>query len=77
MQQLNEQNFITDFVKKVFTAILGDRNRALERAMQKDPEFQKIIADLANSKKQLEQWVSMRAKQDPALAKRMKALRNL
>ena len=41
MQQLNEQHFITDFVKKVFTAILGDRNRALERAMEKDPEFQK------------------------------------
>lgn len=77
MQQLNEQHFITDFVKKVFSAILGDRNRALERAMEKDPEFQKIVADLANSKKQLERWVSMRAKKDPALAKRMKALRNL
>ena len=77
MQQLNEQHFITDFVKKVFAAILGDRNKALERAMQKDPEFQKIIAQLAEDKKRLEQWVAMRAKQDPALAKRMKALRNL
>ena len=77
MQQLNEQHFITDFVKKVFNAILGDRNRALERAMQKDPEFQKIIAELAESKKRLENWVAMRAKQDPALAKRMKALRNI
>ena len=75
--QLNEQNFITDFVKKVFAAILGDRNKALERAMQKDPEFQKIIAQLAEDKKRLEKWVAMRAKQDPALAKRMKALRNL
>ncbi len=77
MQHLNEQHFITDFVKKVFAAILGDRNKALERAMQKDPEFQKIIAQLAEDKKRLEQWVAMRAKQDPDLARRMKALRNL
>ncbi len=77
IQQLNEQKIVTDFIRKVFDAILSDRNRALERAMEKDPTFQKIIADVEKSKNELHQWVEARVKKDPKLAQKLAAVRNL
>lgn len=76
-QQLNEGNFITDFVKKVFDAILADRNKALERALQNDPEFKRIIANVEKSKAELEQLVARRIAKNPALKKKLAMVRSL
>ena len=75
-QQLNEQRFVTDFIKRVFNAVVDQRNRALERAMEKDPEFQKIVGDVEKSRRDLEAWVARRAKSDPNLADKLKLVRS-
>jgi hypothetical protein len=76
-QQLNEQRFVTDFISKIFNAIIRDRNQALTRTMEKDPEFQKIIADVEKSKNELHDWIEKRVKKDPELAKKLKMVRSL
>lgn len=76
-QQLNEQRFVTDFISKIFNAIIRDRNQALTRAMEKDPAFQKIIADVERSKNELHDWIAKRVKKDPELAKKLKMVRSL
>lgn len=77
MGQLNEQHFITDFISKVFNAIVAGRNQALDKAMRKDPAFQKIVRDVEQSRQEMRDWIANRLKQDPALARRYKKIRNL
>ena len=72
MKKLLNENIITDVVAKIFNAIIDDRNRSLERAQQNDPEFQKIIANVERSKKELISWVDKQLKKDPELARRYK-----
>ena len=72
MKKLLNENVITDVVAKIFNAIIDDRNRSLERAQKKDPEFQRIIADVEKSKRELSGWVAKQLKRDPALARRYK-----
>ena len=74
MKKLLNENVITDVVYKIFNAIIDDRNRSLERAQKKDPEFQRIIADVEKSKRELSSWVAKQLKRDPALARRYKKL---
>ena len=74
MKKLLTENIITDVVYKIFNAIIDDRNRSLERAQRADPEFQKIIANVERSKRELNTWVAKQLKKDPELAKRYKAL---
>lgn len=76
-QQLNEQKFVTDFISKIFNAIIRDKNQALTRAMEKDPKFQKIIADVARSKNELHDWIEKQVANDPELAKKLKMVRSL
>ena len=72
MKKLLNENIITDVVEKIFNAIIDDRNRSLEREQQNDPEFQKIIANVERSKKELSSWVAKQLKKDPELARRYK-----
>ena len=72
MKKLLNENVITDVVYKIFNAIIDDRNRSLERAQKKDPEFQRIIADVEKSKRELSSWVAKQLKKDPELARRYK-----
>lgn len=74
MKKLLTENIISDVVFKIFNAIIDDRNRSLEAAQRKDPEFQKIIAGVERSKKELNSWVAKQLKKDPELAKRYKKL---
>lgn len=76
MQQLNE-NFITDVVKKIFNAIINDRNQALDRAMQKDPRFQKILIDVRKSRQELHALIADQLKRNPELAKKYKMVTGL
>ena len=55
---LNEDGFVLKFVAAIYNAILNNKKRALERAMQSDPQFRKIVADIEQSKRDLEQWVA-------------------
>jgi len=66
--------FITDFILKVFNAIVQQRNRALEQALQRDPEFQKISAELEKIKARLDEHIQLRLKEDPELARRYERL---
>ncbi len=72
MKKLLTENIIADVVTKIFGAIIDDRNRSLEAAQKKDPRFQKIIADVEKSKKELSGWVAEQLKRDPELARRYK-----
>ncbi len=76
MQQLNE-NIITDIVGKIFNAIINDRNQALDRAMQKDPKYQKILQDVKRSRQQLHALVADQLRRNPELAKKYKMVKGL
>ena len=55
---LTEQGFIFRFVEAVFNAVVRQRNKALQKAAERDPEFQKIISNLEANKRSLEAWVA-------------------
>lgn len=73
-QQLNE-NIITDIASAIFNAIISGRNKALEKTMKSDPEFQKISAEVERTKRNLNAWVARELKRDPRMADRLKAIR--
>lgn len=75
-QQLNEQQIVTDFISKIFDAIVRDRNQALTRAMEKDPKFKKILANVERSKTELHDWIESRIRRDPELAARLKQVQS-
>ena len=62
--------FITDFISKVFNSIVDQRNRALEKALHRDPEYQKILADLEKSRAEMKEHIQRRLEEDPELARR-------
>jgi len=74
-QELNE-NIITDIASAIFNAIITGRNKALEKAMRSDPEFQKISAEVERTKRNINSWVERELKKDPRMAGRLKALRS-
>lgn len=73
-EELNE-NVITDIASAIFNAIISGRNKALEKAMKSDPEFQKIAAEVERTKRNINSWVERELKRDPRLAGRLKAIR--
>ncbi|KKL56698.1 hypothetical protein LCGC14_2242830 [marine sediment metagenome] len=77
MEPLNEQNFITNVVKKIFSAIINDRNQSLNRAMQKDPRYQKILADVKKSRRELHALVVDELKRNPKLAAKYRLVKGL
>lgn len=74
MGQLDE-NIVTDIAAAIFNAIISGRNKALEKAMRSDPEFQKIAAEVERTKKNINMWVERELKKDDRLAGRLKAIR--
>ena len=73
-QQLNE-NIVTDIASAILNAIVSGRNKALEKTMKQDPEFQKISAEVERTKRNLNAWVARELKRDPRMADRLKAIR--
>jgi len=73
-QQLNE-NIITNIASAIFGAIISGRNKALDRTMRSDPEFQKIAAEVERTKRNLNAWVERQLRKDPDLARRVQAIR--
>lgn len=69
-KRLNEDtgNFVVDFVRKVFDAIINQRNKAIQRAAEKDPQFKEITARLQRGHDDLVKWAEERAKTDQSFA---------
>lgn len=65
MEQLDEQHFVTDFVKKVFLSIVAQRNKAIEKAMRADPEFKRAAQKAIEARQELEAWVKKEKEKDP------------
>ena len=74
---LNEQRFITNFVLAVFNAIVGQRNKALDAAMKRDPEFKAIVQQLEKGRQDLERWVEKWNKNDPEAQKDLALIRQI
>ena len=74
-QEQLDENVITDIASAIFNAIISGRNKALEKAMRSDPEFQKIAAEVERTKKNINMWVERELKKDDRLAGRLKAIR--
>jgi TRAP-type mannitol/chloroaromatic compound transport system substrate-binding protein len=72
---LTEQGFIVRFIEAVFDSVVRERNQAIRKAAEKDPEFRRIINDLERSKKKLAQWAVKRKKEDPAFRRADSAFR--
>lgn len=75
-QQLNE-NIVLDFVGAIFNAIAKQRSKVIRRVAEQDPEFQKIVADLAASRARLKHWAAEKAKTDPRFARSLKTFQDL
>lgn len=73
-QQLNE-NVITNIAGAILNAIVSGRNKALDKAMRSDPEFQKITAEVERTRRNLNVWVERQLRKDPDLARKVKAIR--
>ena len=74
-QQQLDENIVVDIANAIFNAIVSGRNKALEKAMKSDPEFQKIAAEVERTKRNINSWVERELKRDPRLAGRLKAIR--
>lgn len=72
---LNE-NIVIDFVEAVFNAIINQRNKAIERAAAKDPEFQRITKQIETGRNDLIQWAEEKAKTDPNFARTYQAMKS-
>ena len=67
-KQLNESNFVIDFVEAVFDAIVRQRNKAIQKAAEQDPEFKRIVAQIQKGRDDLAVWAKEQAKEDSAIA---------
>ena len=74
-QKQLDENIVTDIAAAIFNGIISGRNKALEKAMRSDPEFQKIAAEVERTKKNINTWVERELKKDDRLAGRLKAIR--
>lgn len=74
---LNEGNFVIDFVKAVFDAVVNQRNRALQRAAEKDPEFKRLTTSLQKTHDEMVKWAEEKAKSEPETAKYLKVYKDL
>jgi len=66
---ITEQGFVMRFVEAVFDSILKERNAALRKTMEKDPEFRQIVTNIQRGKKELEQWAAKASQGDPEAEK--------
>lgn len=69
--------FITKFLLWVFNTIVGQRNRALRAALERDPEYKAIKARLEQGRKELEDWSDKQAQGDPKAQETLEMVRNL
>ena len=74
---LTEQKLITNFIKAIFSAISNQRNRALRSAMERDPKFRSIVANLEKNRRELAAWADEKVKNDPEAKKDLEMVRNL
>ena len=74
---LTEQRFITNFIAAIFKAIVNQRNKALQAAQQRDPEFRAIVSKLEKARQELHDWAEKKARNDPDAKKDIEYVRNL
>ena len=68
-QRLDEGTFIDKFINSVFNSIASAKSSSLRKAASRDPEFQKIVKDLEDSRARLIRLVEKRRQEDPEFRK--------
>jgi len=75
--QLNEGNFVIDFVEAIFDAIVRQRNKVIQKTAEKDPEFKRITMQLQKGHDDLIAWATEKAKTDPRFKQSMDMYKNI
>ena len=76
-KQLLRENIVMDLVQAVFNAIVRQRNKAIQKAAEKDPEFQQIVTQLQKGHDELVKWAEEKAKSDPRFAQQLQKYKDL